>query len=116
MFVILCISIPCIIIIMDEILMKMLKQRMAIVFAVVVLFIYLLVIIYTLYIVRSIVGILEASNGNEIVKFLGIFMVACSILDFVLRWIHIISPICKMQSYNKAAKKVSGLERNCDDV
>lgn len=112
MFSILCISIPCMIFAIDETLMNLLKQRKVWVFAVVVVIIYSLVIIYILYTVGNITGTLEINNVDEIVKLLGIFMVAFSILDLVLSCIYIISPICKMISYDKAAEKVSGLESN----
>lgn len=112
MLSILCISIPNMIFVVDEMLVNLLKRKKAFIFALVVTLIYFAGIGFTLYTAANIKGILGANNVDRIVKLLGGFLVVFSVLDFVLSCIYIFSPICKMERYKKAAGKVSGMESN----
>lgn len=112
MFGIFCIAIPNIIFAVNDTLVNLIKQKMAIVFTAVVTIIYLAAIIYIFFISGNIAGILKANNVDETVKFIGVFMIALSVLDLSLSLVHICSPIYRMKNYEKAAAKVSGLESN----
>lgn len=112
MFSIFCIAIPNIIFAVNDTLVNLIKQKMAIVFTAVVTIIYLAAIIYIFFISGNIAGILKANNVDETVKFIGVFMIALSVLDLSLSLVHICSPIYRMKNYEKAAAKVSGLESN----
>lgn len=112
MFSIFCITIPNIIFAVEDTLGELIKKKMAIVFACVVTIIYLLAIIYVFFIYGNIIGILKADNIDEIVKLLAGFMIAISMLDFILSCVYIFSPIHRIYRYNKGVLKVSGIESN----
>lgn len=109
-FNILCIAGPNIIFAVDDALGELIKKKMAKAFTVVGTLIYLGAIIYMFFIFGNIKGILEPDNIDKIVKLIGIFMIAFSLLDFVLSLVYIWSSIGRMKSYNEAAVKVSGIE------
>lgn len=112
MFSVLCISIPNMIFAVGETLENLIKQKMAMIFSVVVTIIYLAAIVFVFYIAANITGILKADNVNEIVKLLGGFMISISVVDFVLSCVYIFSPIYRGYRYKKSVLKVLGIDTN----
>lgn len=102
-----CVSIPSLIFLIDEMLLKFIKRKRTILFTIVTTVVYFFEVLAVLYAVANISGVLLAGNINAILKILAAIMIVFYFLDVILSGVYIIQPIYKMWKYEHDAEAIS---------